>query len=72
MLRQMPVRIVSDGVLTRSVRDTAAFLREAEQVYRDLRLAPVGDVTPPGPRPPRGRRGDRGHRRHAPRPRSTP
>ena len=31
--------------MTRSVRDTAAFLREAEQVYRDLRLAPVGDVT---------------------------
>ena len=35
MLREMPVRIVSDGVVTRSVRDTAAFLREAEQVYRD-------------------------------------
>ena len=47
-LRQMPVRIVSDGVLTRSVRDTAAFLREAERVYRDLRLAPVGDVRGPG------------------------
>jgi amidase len=47
-LRQMPVRIVSDGVLTRSVRDTASFLREAERVYRDLRLAPVGDVRGPG------------------------
>jgi amidase len=47
ILRQMPVRIVSDGVLTRSVRDTAAFLREAERVYRDLSLAPVGDVTRP-------------------------
>ena len=47
-LRQMPVRIVSDGVLTRSVRDSAAFLREAERVYRDLRLAPVGDVRRPG------------------------
>ena len=46
-LRQMPVRIVSDGVLTRSVRDSAAFLREAERVYRDLRLAPVGDVRGP-------------------------
>jgi amidase len=45
MLRRMPVRVVADGVLTRSVRDTAAFLREAERVYRDLRLAPVGDVT---------------------------
>lgn len=46
--RQMPVRIVSDGVLTRSVRDTAAFLREAERVYRALSLPPVGDVTRPG------------------------
>ncbi len=47
-LRQMPVRIVSDGVLTRSVRDSASFLREAERVYRDLRLAPIGDVRGPG------------------------
>lgn len=45
MLRQMPVRVVCDGVLTRSVRDTAAFLREAERVYRNPRLPPVGDVT---------------------------
>ena len=48
MMRQMPVRIVSDGVLTRSVRDTAAFYREAERVYRDLRLPPIGDVRRPG------------------------
>src|SRR3954468_19572457 len=47
MMRQMPVRVVADGVVTRSVRDTAAFLREAEKVYRDLRMAPVGDVTGP-------------------------
>ena len=46
--RQMPVRIVSDGVLTRSVRDTAAFLREAERVYRELLLPPIGDVSRPG------------------------
>lgn len=45
--RQMPIRIVADGVLTRSVRDTAAFLREAEQVYRALQLPPVGDVVRP-------------------------
>ncbi len=43
--REMPVQIVHDGVLTRSVRDTAAFVRESERVYRDLRLPPVGDVT---------------------------
>ena len=44
----MPVRIVHDGVVTRSVRDTAAFVREAERAYRDLELPPVGDVTGPG------------------------
>jgi amidase len=46
--REMPVRIVYDGVVTRSVRDTAAFLRESEHVYRDLELPPIGDVTGPG------------------------
>jgi amidase len=45
VFRRMPVRLVADGVVTRSVRDTAAYLREAEKVYRDLRLAPIGDVT---------------------------
>ena len=48
LFREMPVRIVVDGVLTRSVRDTAAFFREAEKVYRNPRLAPVGDITRPG------------------------
>ena len=31
-----------------SVRDTAAFFREAERVYRNLRLPPIGDITRPG------------------------
>ena len=48
MLPGQPVRIVSDGVVTRSVRDTAALLREAEKVYRPLRLPPIGDITRPG------------------------
>jgi len=47
-LRGMPVRIVADGVVTRTVRDTAAFLRESEKHYRNLALPPVGDVTGPG------------------------
>lgn len=47
-MRDMPVRIVADGVVTRSVRDTAAFFREAEQVYRALHLPPIGDITRPG------------------------
>jgi amidase len=47
-LREMPIRIVSDGVLTRSVRDTAAFYREAEKVWRNLKLPPIGDLSRPG------------------------
>lgn len=45
--REMPVKIVHDGVVSRSVRDTAAFLRETERAYRSLKLPPVGDVTGP-------------------------
>lgn len=46
--RQMPVRIVHDGVLTRSVRDTAAFYREAERIWRNRSLTPIGAVSGPG------------------------
>ena len=47
-LRRMPVGIVTNGVLTRSVRDTAAFYREAERIWRHRKLPPIGDVTGPG------------------------
>jgi amidase len=47
-MRQMPIRIVANGVLTRSVRDTAAFYRELERVWPASRLEPIGDVTGPG------------------------
>ncbi|TCJ21722.1 amidase [Nocardioides jejuensis] len=47
MMRHMPVRIVADGVVTRSVRDTAAFLREIELHAPARRLRPIGDVTGP-------------------------
>jgi amidase len=47
-LRRMPVAIVTNGVLTRSVRDTAAFYRESERIWRNPKLAPVGDITRPG------------------------
>lgn len=46
--RAMPLRIVSDGVVTRTVRDTAAFYREMERVYRNPKLPPIGDVHRPG------------------------
>jgi amidase len=48
--RRMPVGIVTNGVLTRSVRDTAAFYREAERIWRNPKLAPIGDITRPGRR----------------------
>ena len=48
MMREQPVRIVADGVVTRSVRDTAAFYREAEKIYRNVALQPIGDITRPG------------------------
>lgn len=45
---RLPVNIVAQGVLTRSVRDTALYLAEAERLHRDPRLEPVGHVTAPG------------------------
>ena len=47
LAREQPVQIVADGVVTRSVRDTAAFMREAERIYRQLGLPPIGDLTRP-------------------------
>jgi amidase len=47
LMREMPIKIVSDGVVTRTVRDTAAFYREAERVQRNLALPPIGDLTRP-------------------------
>lgn len=43
--RALPVQIVSEGVLTRTVRDTAAFYAVAGQV--DPALPPIGDVREP-------------------------
>jgi amidase len=47
-MRLMPLRIVHNGVVTRSVRDTAAFYREMERVAANPKLPPVGDITRPG------------------------
>lgn len=40
----MPVQIVHQGVLTRSVRDTALFYGEAEKFYRNPKLPKIGHV----------------------------
>ena len=49
-MRRMPLRLVTNGVVTRSVRDTAAFYREVERFWRNRKLPPIGDVTRPGRR----------------------
>ncbi len=46
----MPVKVVSDGVLTRSVRDTATFFADAERIHRNPRLPSVGHVDGPSAR----------------------
>jgi amidase len=47
-VNRMPIRLVTNGVLTRSVRDTAAFYREAERIWPAPKLPPIGDVQHPG------------------------
>lgn len=48
--RLFPVRIVHQGVLSRTVRDTAAFYHGAEQHFCNRRLPKIGLVTEPGRR----------------------
>ena len=45
--KSLPIDIVSDGVLTRSVRDTANFFHEAERYFRPSHLKPIGRVEGP-------------------------
>jgi amidase len=47
-MRRLPISIIENGVLTRSVRDTAAFYREAERLHHNRKLPAIGDVNAPG------------------------
>jgi amidase len=49
--RRLPIDLITDGVVSRSVRDTAVFFAEAERHHRDTRLPPLGLVEGPGTRP---------------------
>jgi len=49
--KSLPINIVSDGVVTRSVRDTANFIHQAEQYFRNPKLPAVGKVEGPPDRP---------------------
>ncbi|MFB7865778.1 amidase [Streptomyces sp. NPDC056069] len=48
--RQLPLDLVTDGVVSRSVRDTAAFLAAAEAHWRNPKLPPLGLVEGPSER----------------------
>ncbi|MFJ9660796.1 amidase [Streptomyces griseoflavus] len=48
--RQLPIDLVSDGVVSRSVRDSAAFLAAAEEHWWNPKLPPVGLVEGPSDR----------------------
>jgi amidase len=46
-LQYVPLRVACNGILTRSVRDTAAFYREMERHHPARSLPLIGDVTGP-------------------------
>ncbi|PTR25585.1 amidase [Rhodococcus sp. OK519] len=46
--KTMPIRIVTQGVVTRSVRDSARFYADAERYYRNPKLSPIRLVEGPG------------------------
>lgn len=48
--RSLPLNVVSEGVVTRTVRDTAAYLAAAEDVWRNPALPPIGQVDGPARR----------------------
>lgn len=48
--RSLPINIISEGVVTRSVRDTANFFTEMEKYYRNSRLPEIGEVRHAGKR----------------------
>lgn len=47
LIKTQVVKISTDGVLTRSVRDTAHFYAEAEKYYQNKKLPPMGLVNTP-------------------------
>ncbi|WP_280312779.1 amidase [Nocardia abscessus] len=50
LARTLPVDIVSEGVLTRTVRDTAVYAEAAERYWRNPSLKPIGRVEGPAAR----------------------
>jgi amidase len=48
--RHLPINMISEGVVTRTVRDSAAFLAAAEDYWRNPKLPPIGLVQGPAER----------------------
>lgn len=48
MARSLPVNIISEGVVTRSVRDQARFFLGMERAWRNRKLPEIGEVAGPG------------------------
>lgn len=51
LFKSQLIRIATDGVVTRSVRDTANFYSELEKLHRNSDLAPIGEDIRPLTRP---------------------
>src|SRR5690554_3845428 len=49
--KSLPIDILNDGVVTRTVRDTANFIYEAERYYRNPKLPSIGKVEGPSGKP---------------------
>lgn len=45
--RPLPINVISEGVVTRTVRDTALFHAEMENIHRNRSLPPIGHVQGP-------------------------
>jgi amidase len=46
-LEHLPINLITQGILTRTVRDTARFYAESERVHANPALPPIGHVTSP-------------------------
>lgn len=49
--RTLPVNIIGEGIVSRSVRDQAAFCKGMEMTWRNRKLPPIGRVEGPGKKP---------------------
>jgi amidase len=49
--KSLPINIVADGIVSRTVRDTAHFMEQAEHYFHRRGLPPIGQVSGPADKP---------------------